>query len=435
MMTYDEALEYLNAPQYAKTRPGLEPVRNLLNLLGNPQDQMKYIHITGTNGKGSTAAYIERILREAGYRTGLYTSPFLEHFTERIQVSGKEIPREDLARLTETVKGAVDMMKSAGMILPTIFEMVTAVGFLYFLEQACDLVVLEVGLGGRLDATNIIAGSEVAVITTIDYDHMDLLGDTLAEIAYEKGGIIKKKGTVVSYPQRKETEEVLCRRCREQQARLIFADLKEVSMVRWDIEGQCFSLPGYGELELTLLGRHQVNNAVIAITVAEQLREKGYHVSPRDIAQGLKKTRWKGRLEPVCRKPLILIDGAHNPNGVRGLYCSLCELFPNRKIVFIAGVLADKNYSEMFQIMKPLIKCVLTVTPSCTRALPGQELAEILRKDGLEAVYCDSAQTAVSVCQSRFSEEIICAFGSLYYIGDIRRCFAESPGDNDESEK
>lgn len=420
MMTYDEALDFLNTPMYSQTRLGLGPIKVLLEMLGNPQDKLKYVHITGTNGKGSTAAFIESVLREAGYRTGLYTSPYIQRFTERMRVNGKEITHDDLSRITECVYNTVNEMVKRNMTLPTTFELITAIGFLYFFEQNCDIVILEVGLGGRLDATNIIKNSEVSVITSIDFDHMDLLGNTLEEIAYEKAGIIKEKGTAVSYPQKAMVKEVLERSSKERNAQLSFVTFDTLEVSGSDVDGQVFHYADYRDLKISLLGDYQIYNAVTALNVIEKLRSKQYIINGDQVRKGLEKAKWPGRLEIINKNPLIIIDGAHNPNGTDGLYRNLKNLFPSRKFIFIVGVLADKNYIEMFKGSIELAKSYLTISPNSSRALSGDLLAEVLRKEGALVESFTSIEDAVALCKEKYIDEVICAFGSLYFIGDVR---------------
>ena len=424
MLTYEESRAFLNAPVYSQTRPGLAPVTELMHELGDPQDGLKYVHIAGTNGKGSTASFIERILREAGYRTGLYTSPYLMRFTERMRVCGQEISKDDLTRLTTKVKDAVDRITAQGHTAPTIFEMVTAVAFLFFREQKCDIIVLEVGMGGRLDATNIIKESEISVITAIDFDHMNFLGDTIGEIAYEKAGIIRNNGIVVSFPQRADAEKVLREVCAEENAGLYIADPGPV-LLEANIRGQRFRLADGREFHISLLGSYQIRNAAVAVLAMDLLTARGWRLTPDSLARGLENARWPGRFELMSTNPMILVDGAHNPNGVEALARGLRTLFPGRKFTFIAGVLADKDYTSMLRVVEPLASRFLTVTPDSERALAASELAQDLRADGFKAVSFRSVSAAAETALSEYPDEIICAFGSLYFIGDIRRVFLD----------
>ena len=420
MLTYEEAVAFLNAPVYSQTRPGLAPVTELMRELGDPQDGLKYVHIAGTNGKGSTASFIECVLREAGYRTGLYTSPYLMRFTERVRVAGQEIGKEDLARLTTKVKEAVSRITGKGHTAPTIFEMVTAVAFLYFREQACDIIVLEVGMGGRLDATNIIKEAELSVITAIDLDHMNFLGGTIGEIAYEKAGIIRKNGMVVSFQQQEAAEKVLREVCAGARADLRVAE-PAPELLEADLRGQRFRLSDGREFYISLLGGYQTKNAAVAILAADRLAERGWRITPDALARGLENARWPGRFELMSEDPPFLIDGAHNPNGVNALAQGLRAHFPGRKFTFITGVLADKDYSSMLRVVEPLASRFLTVTPDSCRALAAAELASGLRADGFEAESFSNVSDAVETALSAYPDEIICAFGSLYFIGDVRQ--------------
>ena len=445
-MNYQEAIDFLNAPKYSATRPGLGPVTELLSVLGDPQEGLKVIHITGTNGKGSTAAYIESALTEAGYKTGLYTSPFIERFTERIMISGEEIPGEDLARLTQTVKDAVDYMVCIGHTAPTIFEMVTAVAFLYYKEQACDYIVLEVGMGGRLDATNVFEKVELSVITTIDFDHMQFLGNTIEEIAWEKAGIIKQGCPVVCFPQQPAAERVLREEAAKRNAPITFLDSSRIEVLRSDITGQVYRFAQSAdeqpaEIEISKLGSYQVLNSALAYLALKTLQRESDMPALTDeaIFSGLKKAVWKGRLEVVGRDPLVIIDGAHNPNGVEGLVDSLEKLFPGQKFIFVCGVLADKDFHSMFRMTEHLADEYLTVTPNCSRALSAPALADTLAEDGMKAVSYDSIpealDTAITKAAARNESltddadlprdlrpeaaKVVC-FGSLYFIGDAR---------------
>lgn len=419
-MTYDEAVDFLKNPIYNLTRPGLDAVTELMTLLGNPQNKLKYVHIAGTNGKGSVSAMTESVLRHAGYKTGLYTSPFIERFTERIRIGDEEISRSDLARLTERVKLAVEGMLSSGHTAPTIFEMVTAVAFMYFFEKGCDIVILEVGMGGRLDATNIIKRSEVSVITRIGTDHTDFLGHTIEEIAGEKAGIIKEGCPVVAAGQRQEVNEIIKFYCDEREAPLIEVSAKNVDIIASDIKGQSFRLPNGSEYRISLLGKHQIMNALTAISAVSVLRTGGMMISEDALKLGLKAARWNGRLEVVYKSPIVIIDGAHNVDGAEALAASLSDLFPQQRITFIIGVLADKDIDAMLKPIIPSASRFLTVTPPNPRALSAEELANKIRRKGCESEACESISSAIDYCIKNYSDEVICAFGSLYYIGEIR---------------
>ncbi len=423
-MDYKEAVEYLETPRFQGSRPGLESMAALLEELGDPQRGMEYVHIAGTNGKGSTASFIERILRESGYRTGLYTSPYIQRFTERIRVNGAEIAEEAVVRLTERLAEATSRLRRKE-IVPTVFELFTAMALLYYKEQQCDVVVLEAGIGGRLDATNIISRTAVSVITTIDYDHMNVLGDSLEKIAWEKAGIVKDNGLVVMYPQREVVDRVIADVCRQKKAGLVTVDFTALNVSEMGLAGQKFHFKGYGNLEIRLLGTHQIKNAAVAVTAAEELIKRGWHISNQNIRAGLLGARWPGRLEIVHRDPVVVIDGAHNPQGVRVLTESLARLFPGRRITFIVGIMADKDYETMTETVLPLAEKFVTVMPHSSRALASGKLADILRKKGCSAISCTTVREAVDLAMELSREEngeegVVCAFGSLYYIGDVR---------------
>ena len=316
-MNYEQALQYIHSLERFGSKPGLERIEALAERLGNPQNHLKIIHIAGTNGKGSTAAFIAEILTEAGYSTGLYTSPFVVRFNERIRLNGQEISDSDLAEYVSRVKAAIDKMLEDGLEHPTEFEVITALSFLYFHERKCDVVVLEVGMGGRFDATNIIPCPLVSVITKIEMDHMAILGDTLSKIAFEKAGIIKKGGYVVTYPQEKSALETIEAVCKEKEATLYYANTKDITDITLKPGLLHFRHPDLGIIETPVVGVHQVNNAQVAIKAIEALNMQGFHIGKEEIRNGFKKTSWLGRFELLSRNPDFYIDAAHNPDGIR----------------------------------------------------------------------------------------------------------------------
>ena len=424
MMNYDDALNYIYGTYGKGTKSGVDNIRKLLEILGNPHKGMQYVHVAGTNGKGSTVAFIGRILMEAGYRTGRYISPFLERFEERMAVDEKYISEEDLGRITEQVKNAVEFMVSEGYNHPTEFEIVTAIGFVFFKEQACDVVVLEVGLGGRLDSTNVIDSSVLSVITPISMDHTKILGSTLESIAYEKAGIIKPGGKVLLYPQQKSVEDVIAKVCAERGAVLSIPDISGIEIIERDIDHQVFSFGNHDHLEIKLAGLHQPGNAALAVAAAEILADSGFKISEADIKNGLKNARWAGRMEVVNRNPLVIIDGAHNESGSGVLAESLKAYFPGKRFIFIMGVMKDKDYQAMLKNMGPLAKIVLTVTPPWHRGLPAELLAEVAKNYCNVVIINDTIIGAViKSLELSAGNDIICAFGSLYFIGEIRRYF------------
>ena len=368
MMTYEEALRYYAQIDMMGSHLGLDRMAELLRRLGNPEKQLKFVHVAGTNGKGSTAALLDACLRQAGYRVGLYTSPHLVRYNERFQVNGQPISDTALAEATEQVKTAADTMEDA----PTQFELLTCVAFCCFLSAGCDIVVLEVGLGGRLDATNSIPVPEAAVITRIGLEHTEILGDTIEKIAAEKGGIIKAGGTVVLGDSSEAVVGVTQEICQERGAALIPA--RSAVPLSKSLEGQRFSWGPYPEICLSLLGEHQLQNAATALTVLEVLRTKGWQIPDEAILKGMRTAVWPGRFECVSRHPVIIIDGGHNQQCAEAIAVSLRSYFPGKKCSFLMGVLADKDFHGIFDAILPLAARIAAVTPDSHRALPAPEL-------------------------------------------------------------
>ncbi len=423
-MTYDEAIEYIHGTMKFGSKLGLHNIGTLLGLMGNPQKKLRFVHIAGTNGKGSTAAFIANILMEAGLRTGIYTSPFIQRFTERIRIGNDEITRDELAEITAFVKSNVDRMLAMGENHPTEFEIVTAVAFEYYYRKECDIVVLEVGLGGRFDSTNIIDTPELAVITTISYDHTDRLGKTLPEIAFEKAGIIKPGGDVVIYGQSREVEQVFEKACAERGARLYMTNFSDVESHEFGIDGQVFSIGGYDRLKIGLLGAHQINNAAVAVRSTEILKRKGFKITDEALRRGLANTKWPGRLEVLGKDPVFLVDGAHNPEGAAVLRRALDEYFPGRPITLIMGVLSDKDYLSMMEAVLPVCRRLIAVTSNSPRALPASDLARAAGSYCNNIQISDTIENAIRASlESTEPDEVICAFGSLYYIGAVRDYF------------
>ncbi len=423
-MNYNEALEYIHGTRKFGCKLGLENIKTLLGMLGNPHEKLKYVHVAGTNGKGSTVAFISNILIESGYKTGVFISPYIERFTERISVNREEISQDDLARITGVVKEKVDEMLNKGLFHPTEFEIVTAIAFQYYYEMKCDIVVLEVGLGGRFDSTNVINTPLVSVITLVSYDHMDILGNTLSQIVFEKAGIIKNNSDVVLYPQEMEVEKVIENVCNERNSTLHKIRLEDIQAINYDIEGQTFNFGLYKDLRIKLLGGHQLKNAVVALETCKILNHKGLKITDETIRKGLEETRWPGRMEVICKNPLVLIDGAHNIDGVKVLAENITKYFSDKKKVFIMGVLKDKEYKAMIEVIAPIADKIITVTPLSERALSAAELAENIKPYCKNVLVSDTIESGiVTAIQRNTNDDIICAFGSLYYIGEVRRYF------------
>ncbi len=415
-MTGQEAAERIHQEAWTGHKPGLTRIAQLMERLGNPHTALRYVHITGTNGKGSTAALTARILSGAGYKVGLYTSPHLWSFNERFQIDGRPIPNETLGQIAEQVLEAGRQMEEHA----TEFELMFAVAILYFRQEDCDVVVLEVGMGGRLDATNVIPCPEAAVITNIGLDHTEQLGGTRGLIAAEKAGIIKPGCHTVLYHQSNEVEEVVRAVCRAQGAPLTLTALQTLSVLRSDQTGQSFLYRGR-QYRIGLLGQYQICNAATAIDVIEVLRSRGWEISDSALSEGLLTARWPGRMELVHTKPDLILDGGHNAQCVEALTKSLGLLYPGRKFWFLVGVLADKDFKEMCGWMLPIARGFVTITPDSPRALSAGALAQYLSDMGAEAVSSDStAQGLDQVLRLAREDDVICACGSLYLLGEIR---------------
>ena len=483
-----DAIEYINTPRWLTSRLGLERIRELLDRLGRPQDHLKFVHVAGTNGKGSTCAFTASILAEAGFKTGLFTSPYVETFHERIRVNGRNISDDDLTAATLRVRECAEAMEAEGGEHPTEFELMTAVALVHFAHVGCDIVVLEVGLGGRLDSTNVIVAPEVAAIVSIALDHTNLLGNTLAEIAHEKAGIVKEGSTVVSWPQEPSAMEVVEDAARRAGDKLVVPDFSLLSVGKvvgvtcgtaLEHEGHtpCSDSPRFAaelraehavpaqklqasssidahrtpmsqvesvvpmrqfsyrgrEYMTRLLGSYQPSNAAMAIEIAGALRERGWEIPDEAIARGIAETRWPARFEVLDQPagmPTVVIDGGHNPQGAGVLVDSLRDVFPDKRPVFLVGILADKDYRSMLRAVAPLASAFVCVTPPNPRALDAADLAEAIRETcgelGARATievagdFDDAASAARKIAGS---EGLICAFGSLYSIADVKAAF------------
>lgn len=417
-MNMKEMLAFLQSVSWLGSCPGLDRIRSLMSLLGDPQKKLKYIHVAGTNGKGSTSAMLASILAEAGFKTGLYISPHLSRYNERMTINGTEISDETLCAMASRVKDQADQMADK----PTEFELVTAMALLYFKEQNCDIVVLEVGMGGRLDATNVIPAPEVAVITNLGLEHSEVLGDTIQKIAAEKGGIIKEGCTVVSYDSAPESVEVLRGICKEKAVPLRCVKFSNVRLKNQSLEGQQFAWKDSKELFIPLLGEHQLHNAAVALEGVSALRARGWRISEEHVRRGLANTNWPARFEVLGPEPLFILDGGHNPQCVKALADAITSYLPGQKVTFLMGVLADKDYESMIATVVPFARRFVCVAPDSPRAMSAIELAELLKRNGQEAVPCDDIPAAIQACLA-YDDGPVVAFGSLYMAGDIRQAF------------
>lgn len=435
-----DPIAYINTPRWQASRLGLERIRELLERLGRPQDRLKFVHVAGTNGKGSICAYLASILGAAGHRTGMFTSPYIERFEERIRVDGVMISPDELRDVTLAVREHAEAMAEETGDHPTEFELMTAVALEHFARCGCDIVVLEVGLGGRLDSTNVIDAPEACVIARIGLDHTALLGNTLAAIAGEKAGIIKEGSAVVSWPQESEAMAVIEHAAAEHGCELRvpdFAQLEE-GAIRWEDGAspfRSFSYREWTDLRTGILGSYQPQNATVALEVVSVLRGRGWHIPDEAVRAGVARTRWPGRFEIVegGSSPdgfAIVVDGGHNPQGARALADSLAEVFPGRKPVFVIGVLEDKDYPRMLEDVLPLGSAFVCVTPDNPRALPAHKLARAIRWTGQDLLGCSACVNPVvardfedAIRRARELADpdgLICAFGSLYSVAALK---------------
>lgn len=423
--TYEEALEYIHGTYAFGIKLGLENIGILLDYMDNPQDRLKFVHVAGTNGKGSTSNMISKVLQNAGYKVGLYISPYLEEFTERIQINGQQISRDDLAQVTNKVKEQTEKMMKDGHPHPSEFELVTAIGFQYFSEKDVDIVVLEVGMGGRFDATNIIKQSEVSIITTIGMDHLQYLGDTIKKIAFEKAGIIKPAGQVVLSPQSSEATQEIIRVCEERKATIYTPNLERLVLKENSLDGQKLhyksTIWGDFDLTLSLLGEHQINNCVSALAALEILKTTGYNITISHIQNGMSSIVFPGRFEKLKDNPTIIIDGAHNEAGIDALV-NTANIYVKRKVKLVLGILADKDFSSMVKKLSTIADEIYTVTPNNDRAMKSTDLAEFIKKTCPDmSVYpLSSIKEGAEIAKSAPEKDIFIFAGSLYMIGEAR---------------
>jgi len=443
-MNYDEAIAYIKNTAKFGSKLGLERTEKILEFLGNPHKKLKCIHIAGTNGKGSTTAMVATILVEAGYKVGSYISPFIEEFEERMQINNRNISKGDLSDIITLVSKAVEKVVELGYSNPTEFEIITCAGFLYFYKNDIDFAVVEVGIGGRLDSTNVITPI-LSIITSISLDHTLILGDTMEEIAFEKAGIIKNGIPVVMFPQQKQSEKVIEEICLERKCKLIKVprdsalylgkeNLHNIADTLME-EGACVSnnvvitqkmevqtINHNYIIDLSLLGKYQLLNCSVAVHAIEELIGQGTMINSEDVIIGLGKVKWPARLEVMNKRPLVVIDGAHNIDGIEKLTESIDMYFTYNKIILILGILADKQVEDMIKTIVPKVSRVITVTPHSDRAELSVELKVQVEKytTSCEAIddYQQAYKKALSYCEGG---DLLLVSGSLYMVGDMRR--------------
>ncbi len=428
-MDWNEAIALLHGANWKHTKIGLERMRDFMHALGDPQEKLRYVHIAGTNGKGSACVMTQSILTAAGFRTGLYISPHLDQFNERLSIDGQMISDADLRRLAGRVRAAAEILGEE----PTDFEMITAMAFCWFEEQHCDLVVLEVGMGGRLDATNVIPSPEVCTIMHIGLDHTEFLGDTVEKVAAEKAGILKPGADCVLYHQLPGVMDVVQQRFadvnHDAAARLVITDPTAFTARARTIDGQVFDYRARRHLRIQLLGNYQMENAMAVLDIIDCLQRRGWGISENAIRAGLAQATWPGRFEVLSRNPLLIVDGAHNPNGVEALVDTIRAYFPDQKINFVMGVMKDKDYHTMLRLIAPYAARFITELPDAHRALRPEQLKSEIRAyfDG-PVETADSVTAAVerAIKIAEGTEAITICFGSLYQVAEIRNYFISS---------
>ncbi len=425
MSEYDDTIDYLYNLKRFGMNLGLERIQHLMDLLGNPQDDLNVIHVAGTNGKGSVCAMLSSILQSAGYSVGLFTSPHLVSFTERIVINDRQIPEDRMLSLVRRIRPYVEEFgKDPDLEHPTFFEFVTAMAFIYFCEEKVDWAVMEVGLGGRLDATNIVK-PRISVITNVDFDHTHVLGTELEKIAEEKAGIIKKGVPVVTSIEDDALLKALREKCEEKGSELfVLKDFASFVQKELNLNYQVFDVNGmvnkYKDLKMSLLGRHQLTNALATIKTIELLKDGGLEVTKEHIRKGLESTKWPGRFEIICKKPLVVLDCAHNPAGMKVLSQALQDLFKREKIVLVIGTMKDKEIPRIVKEIAPIAGRVIITKPKLDRAADPKIIQEEMRKYSEDITIIEDVVEAVNYAvESAKDDEIVSITGSIFLIGEV----------------
>lgn len=424
-MNYKDALEYINESMKLGSVLGLDNVKELLKRLGNPQDKIPVIHVAGTNGKGSTIAFITSVLECAEYKVGRYISPTIFEYRERIQINGQNIQEKEFTNILERIIVIIENMIADGFGHPTAFEIETTAAFLHFLEQKCDVAVIETGMGGREDATNVMEQPVCSVITSISIDHTTFLGNTIEAIAYEKAGIIKNNCPIIVANQEQKILDIIMKVSNEKNGNVTITNTSEIKNYIFGIKSQSFCYTSslgnsYQDIKIHMMGLYQINNCVNAIETIEILRKKGYNIKHDCILDGLRKAKWHGRFERIGNEPTFIIDGAHNVGAAIKLKETIELYCTNQKIVFIIGVLADKEYDEICKILMPYASEVYAIEPDNIRKLEATELSRCISKYNQNVVPADNSDIAVAkAIQSAGKEGVIVSFGSLFCIREV----------------
>ncbi len=417
-MTYDEALEYIHSTSWTFCKPGLERTEELCAKLGNPQDKLKFIHVAGTNGKGSFCSMLAGVLQKSGLKVGLYTSPYIVTFNERMRINGENISDCELAELTAEIRPIADAMVDK----PTEFELITAIAFTYFARHGVDLVVLEAGMGGRLDSTNVIKTPCLSVITGIALDHTAYLGDTTEKIAFEKAGIIKEGVPVLYGGTDKAALDVITAVAKEKGSELIITNHDDIIIKESNLRGTLFSFKKYNDIELALLGTYQPRNAANVLMATDALIAQGFNIPEKAVRAGLKAAKWPARFEIISNTPLTIYDGAHNPEGIESAVESIKHYFGKEKVYAVSGVLKDKDYHKIAKELSTVADKVFTLTPDNPRALTANEYAKVLGEYGIDAVASESIDAAVTLAkrEALANRRALVCLGSLYIYSQVK---------------
>ena len=416
-MNYEECLEYIHSVNWCFCKPGLSRIGELCEKLGHPERELRFVHVAGTNGKGSFSSMLASILQAQGYKTGLYTSPYIKVFNERMRINGENISNGELIELTETVRPIAESMEDK----PTEFELITALAFEYFRRNKCDVVVLEAGMGGRLDSTNIIESSLLSVITGIALDHTAFLGNTVEEIAAEKVGIIKSGCPVLFGGDDEAAYGVIAKAAEKKGSKLYRVDYRDIRELSMSLDGSRFSFGEHTDVSISLLGSYQPRNAAAVLCAVDILRDEGLDISEDAVHRGFELTRWPARFEVLSRDPLIIFDGAHNPQGIAAAVESIKLYFKDQKVHVLTGVLRDKDYGIIARDLATIASTAVTLTPDNPRALSAEEYAEVLGGLGVTATPCGSIEEALTLAreQARAAGAPLVCLGSLYTYSSI----------------
>lgn len=420
-MNYEQAIDYIEQTDTPRQRYGLEKLKQALHLMGDPQEKVPYVHIAGTNGKGSTASMLSSVLNHAGLRCGLYTSPHLQRYNERFQIAGEPISDEQLIQSVQRVQQVCEQLGGT----PIVFEVLTLMAFELFARLDCQIAVLEVGIGGRLDATNCIPSPQAAVVTQLGLDHTETLGDTIEQIAWQKGGIAKPGSCLVMAAQQEEAMEVVWQICRQEDCAFCVADPKRMQLLSSTLKGQRVLDEHFGELLIPLAGEHQLKNAANVLCAVEQLAQRGWKIPVEAVREGLAAAKWPARFELLDKSPYFILDGGHNPQCVQAAMDALERFFPGKKAVILTGMMQDKDTEKMLEQMAEHAACFVCLHPDSPRALSAEQLAQkVTERFGLPAFCCESIAQGVALAREKAgSDGLVCALGSLYLAAEVRAQF------------